>query len=375
MDVIDSFGDVDRTVYVPLGAGVSISPWNFPFAITFGMAAGPIVAGNTVVAKPSPDSPMMAYLIAEILEEVGLPKGVFNFVTGDNLEVGESLVMSPRTRFINFTGSLGVGLHITELAAKPDPERHFIKRVVTELGGKNAVVVDDDADLDAAALGIVQSAFGFQGQKCSAGSRAVVVDSVYDTVLEKVVELTKGLSIGESKDNPRITCVINQKAVDKIMSYIDIGKKEARLVLGGERASSKTDGYYIQPTIFADVAPDARIAQEEIFGPVVAFIRAKDTDHALAIANGTRYGLTGAYFSSNPDKIRKAITDFQVGNLYINRKCTGALVGAQPFGGFNLSGTDSKAGGADYLLYFVQAKAIAEKPNSKGKTILETMYK
>jgi 1-pyrroline-5-carboxylate dehydrogenase len=375
MDVIDSFGDVDRTVYVPLGAGVSISPWNFPFAITFGMAAGPIVAGNTVVAKPSPDSPMMAYLIAEILEEVGLPKGVFNFVTGDNLEVGESLVMSPRTRFINFTGSLGVGLHITELAAKPDPDRHFIKRVVTELGGKNAVVVDDDADLDAAALCIVQSAFGFQGQKCSAGSRALVVDSVYDTVLEKVVELTKGLSIGESKDNPRITCVINQKAVDKIMSYIDIGKKEARLVLGGERASSKTDGYYIQPTIFADVAPDARIAQEEIFGPVVAFIRAKDTDHALAIANGTRYGLTGAYFSSNPDKIRKAITDFQVGNLYINRKCTGALVGAQPFGGFNLSGTDSKAGGADYLLYFVQAKAIAEKPNSKGKTILETMYK
>lgn len=375
MEVIDSFGDVDRTVYVPLGAGVSISPWNFPFAITLGMAAGPIVAGNTVVAKPSPDSPMMGWLIAEIFEEVGLPKGVFNFITGDNIEVGETLVVSPRTRFINFTGSLAVGLHITEQAAKPDPNRNFIKRVVTELGGKNAVVVDDDADLDAAALGIVQSAFGYQGQKCSAGSRAIVVDSVYDQVLEKAVALTKTLSIGEAKDNPRVTCVVNQKAVDKIMSYIEIGKTEGKLVLGGNRAKTNVEGYYIEPTIFSEINPNARIAQEEIFGPVVAFIRAKDTDHALEIANGTRYGLTGAYFSSNPERIKKAVLEFNVGNLYINRKCTGALVGAQPFGGFNLSGTDSKAGGADYLLYFVQAKAIAERPDAKGNAVISDMYK
>lgn len=372
MDVIDSFGDVDRTVYVPLGAGVSISPWNFPFAITLGMAAAPIVAGNTVVAKPSPDSPMMGWLIAQLFEEVGLPKGVFNFVTGDNLEVGESLVVSPKARFITFTGSLGVGLHITEQAGKPHPEQAFIKRVVTELGGKNAVVVDDEADLDAAALGIVQSAFGFQGQKCSACSRAVIVDSVYETVIEKVLTFTKELSMGHASDNPRMTSVINQKAVDKILSYIEIGKSEGTLIYGGNRGPAH--GYYIEPTLIRDVSPHARIAQEEIFGPVVAFIRAKDTDDAIAIANSTRFGLTGAFYSKNPDKLKKAILEFQVGNLYINRKCTGALVGAQPFGGFNLSGTDSKAGGADYLHYFVQAKAIAERPDAQGKTVLETLY-
>lgn len=372
MEVIDSFGDVDRTVYVPLGAGVSISPWNFPFAITLGMAAAPIVAGNTVVAKPSPDSPMMGWLIAQLFEEVGLPKGVFNYITGDNLEVGESLVVSPKSRFITFTGSLGVGLHITEQAGKPHPEQAFIKRVVTELGGKNAVVVDDEADLDAAALGIVQSAFGFQGQKCSACSRAVIVDSVYETVIEKVLHLTKELTSGHAADNPRMTAVINQKAVDKILSYIEIGKSEGSLIHGGKRGAAH--GYYIEPTLIRDVAPNARIAQEEIFGPVVAFIRAKNTDDALAIANGTRFGLTGAFYSKNPDKLKKAIQEFQVGNLYINRKCTGALVGAQPFGGFNLSGTDSKAGGADYLHYFVQAKAIAERPDAQGKTVLETLY-
>jgi 1-pyrroline-5-carboxylate dehydrogenase len=229
--------------------------------------------------------------------------------------------------------------------------------------------------LDAAALAIVQSAFGFQGQKCSAGSRAIVVESVYEQVLEKAVAYAKALNIGEAKDNPKVTCVVNQKALDKIMSYIEIGKSEGTLVLGGNKAKTNVDGYYIEPTIFRDVDANARIAQEEIFGPVVAFIRAKDTDHALEIANGTRYGLTGAYFSSNPERIKKAVLEYNVGNLYINRKCTGALVGAQPFGGFNLSGTDSKAGGADYLLCFVQAKAIAERPDAKGKTIISDMYK
>ncbi len=362
MKVIDSWGDLNRTHYIPIGAGVSISPWNFPFAITLGMAAAPIVAGNTVVAKPSPDTPMMAHLIREIFDEAGLPAGVFNLVTGDNLEVGETLTTDPATRFINFTGSLGVGLHIAEVAAKAGPDTRFLKRVVAELGGKNAVVVDADADLEAAATGIVQAAFGFQGQKCSAASRVVAHAAVYDRLLELVVAKTETLAIGDAKDNFAAGPVVNQKAVDKIMHYIGIGKTEGRLVTGGSREGTPADGHYIRPTVFADVAPDARIAQEEIFGPVTAFIKAKDLDDALRIANGTRFGLTGGFFSNNPAHVDRAMREFHVGNLYINRKNTGALVGAQPFGGFNLSGTDSKAGGADYLLCFLQAKSITERP-------------
>lgn len=362
MPVKDSWGDNNKTIYMPIGAGVSISPWNFPFAITLGMAAAPIVAGNTVVAKPAPDTPKMGHLIAEIFEEVGLPKGVFNYVTGDNMEVGEALTTSPKTRFISFTGSKAVGLHISEIAGKVVEGQHFLKRLVCELGGKNATIVDEDADLDLAASEIVKGAFGFQGQKCSAGSRTIVVESVYDEVLEKVVEHTKALKVGDSKDNHPSGPVVNQAAVDKIMSYIEIGKSEGRLMVGGKRADTENPGHYIEPTVFADIAEDARIAQEEIFGPVTAFIKAKDTSDALRIANSTQYGLTGAFFSKDPKKLERALREFRVGNLYINRKCTGALVGAQPFGGFNMSGTDAKAGGRDYLLYFLQPKSMTVRP-------------
>ena len=371
MEVIDSQGEKNRTIYIPIGAGVSISPWNFPFAITIGMAAAPIAAGNTVVAKPSPDSPMMAQLVSEVFEEVGLPDGVFNLITGDNIEVGESLVKSHKTRFINFTGSLAVGLRITKLAGQPDDRQQFLKRTATELGGKNAVVVDSEADVDAAAQAIVTSAFGFQGQKCSAGSRAIICEDVYDEVTEKVVALTQKLAVGNAMDNYAVGPVVNKRAVEKILNYIAIGKKESKLVAGGKKAKTEFKGYYIEPTVFKDVAPDARIAQEEIFGPVVALIKAKDFDDALNIANSTRFGLTGAFFSKNRDKIDRALREFHVGNLYINRKCTGALVGAQPFGGFNLSGTDSKAGGHDYLLYFLQAKSMTERKQNGEDFVIE----
>jgi 1-pyrroline-5-carboxylate dehydrogenase len=363
MPVVENTGgDFNRTIYIPLGAGVSISPWNFPFAICLGMAAAPIAAGNTVVAKPAPDTPMMGWIITEIFEEAGLPAGVFNFVTGDNLEVGETLVTSPDTRFINFTGSLGVGQHITEVAAKSNRDNRFIKRVFTELGGKNAVVVDQDADLEVASDEIVKAAFGFQGQKCSAASRVVAHQAVYDKLLELTTQKARKLVVGDARTNAPAGPVVNQKAVDKIMDYIEIGKSEGRLVLGGERANPGVPGFYIQPTIFADVAPDARIAQEEIFGPVTAFIKARDLDHAFEIANSTKFGLTGGFFSMNEAHIERALREFHVGNLYINRKNTGALVGAQPFGGFNLSGTDSKAGGRDYLLCFLQAKSMTQRP-------------
>ena len=363
MPVIDTWGDANKTIYMPIGAGVSISPWNFPFAICIGMAAAPIAAGNTVVAKPAPDTPKMGQIVAEIFEEVGLPKGVFNFVTGDNMEVGEALTTSPKTRFISFTGSKAVGLHIAEISGKVVEGQNFLKRLVCELGGKNATVVDADADLDRAAEEIVKGAFGFQGQKCSAGSRTIVVESVYDEVLAKVVEKTKALKVGNSKDNYPAGPVVNQKAVDKIMSYIEIGKTEGKLMAGGKLADTENPGYYIEPTVFADVDENARIAQEEIFGPVTAFIKAKDTDDALRIANSTDYGLTGAYFSQDPKKIDKALREYKVGNLYINRKCTGALVGAQPFGGFKMSGTDGKAGGRDYLKYFLEPKSMTLRPS------------
>jgi 1-pyrroline-5-carboxylate dehydrogenase len=363
MDVLaENWGENNKTIYIPIGAGVSISPWNFPFAICLGMAAAPIAAGNTIVAKPAPDTAMMGYLCAEIFEEAGLPKGVFNFVTGDNIEVGENLCRHNRTRFINFTGSLKVGLHLTSIAAEERENQTFIKRIITELGGKNAVIVDDDADLNLAAEEIVKAAFGFQGQKCSACSRVIAVESVYDELLEKVTEKTKLLKVGDAKDNYAAGAVINQQAVDKIMSYIEIGKKEGRLMAGGKRAETEHEGYYIEPTVIADVSPQSRIAQEEIFGPVTAFIKAKDTDDALRIANGVKYALTGGYFSRDPKKIDKVLREFHVGNLYVNRKNTGALVGAQPFGGFNLSGTDAKAGGREYLVFFLQAKSMTIRP-------------
>ena len=352
-------GENNHLFYIPLGVGVVIPPWNFPLAIMVGMTTSALVTGNTVVLKPASSTPVVAAKFIEILQEAGVPDGVVNFVPGSGAEVGDYLVDHPLTRFISFTGSREVGLRINERAAKTRPGQKWIKRVVAEMGGKDAIIVDSSADLDAAARGIVTSAFGFQGQKCSACSRAIVLEEVYDAVLEKVVELTKTLKQGDpSLYENSIGPVIDEAAYKKVLSYIEIGKKEGRLVYGGE--GNPEEGWFITPTIFADVDPNARIAQEEIFGPVLAFTKAKDFDDALRIANGTEYGLTGSVYTRNREHIEKARTEFHVGNLYFNRKCTGAIVGVHPFGGFNMSGTDSKTGGPDYLLLFLQAKVASE---------------
>lgn len=353
-------GEDNNLYYIPLGVGVVIPPWNFPLAIMVGMTTSAVVAGNTVVLKPASPTNVIAAKFMEILKEAGLPDGVVNYLPGPGGSVGEYLVKHPMTRFISFTGSRDVGLRINELAAKRAPGQKWIKRVVAEMGGKDSIVVDNDCDLDLAVDSIVKSAFGFSGQKCSACSRVIAHQDVYDELLERVVAKTKELKVGEANTlGIDLGPVIDDKAYNKILDYIEIGKQEGRLMAGGGKAEG--NGYFIQPTVFADVDPKARIAQEEIFGPVVAFIKAKDFDEALEIANNTEYGLTGAVISRNRANLEKAREDFFVGNLYFNRKCTGALVGVHPFGGFNMSGTDSKAGGRDYLLLFTQAKLVSEQ--------------
>ncbi|MGG4093966.1 L-glutamate gamma-semialdehyde dehydrogenase [Paenibacillus lautus] len=346
--------------YIPLGVGIVIPPWNFPLAIMAGMTTAAIVSGNTVVLKPASTTPVIAAKFVELLEEVSLPPGVVNFLPGPGQEVGDYLVDHPLTRFISFTGSRDVGLRIQERAAKTQPGQQWIKRVIAEMGGKDAIIVDSEADLDLAADAITASAFGFSGQKCSACSRAIVHEDVYDTVLQKVIDRSKKLVIGSPLHAAvQVGPVIDDKAYRKILDYIEIGKGEGTLVLGG--FPGDPEGYFIQPTIFADVASTARISQEEIFGPVVAFTKAASFDEAIQFANNTDYGLTGAVISNNRAHLEQARRDFHVGNLYLNRKCTGALVGTHPFGGFNMSGTDSKAGGRDYLLLFTQAKAVSER--------------
>ena len=349
----------NRLGYIPLGVGVVISPWNFAFAIMAGMTSAALVTGNTVLLKPASTTPVVAAKFIEVLEEAGLPAGVVNFIPGSGSEVGDYLVDHPRTRFISFTGSRDVGVRIYERAAKVHEGQIWLKRVVAEMGGKDTIIVDNQADLDLAAESIVKSAFGFSGQKCSACSRAVIHEDVYDEVLEKAVRLTKELTVGDPAKRSFMGPVNDQLAFDKVMSYIEIGKKEGELVSGGK--GDDTTGYFIEPTIFAGVEETARIMKEEIFGPVVAFCKAKDFDHALKIANNTDYGLTGAVISNNREHIEKAKEEFHVGNLYFNRGCTGAIVGYHPFGGFNMSGTDSKAGGPDYLLLFTQAKLLSEQ--------------
>src|SRR5947207_4552288 len=350
-------GEDNQLVYIPLGVGAVIPPWNFPGAIMVGMTSAAFVTGNTVVLKPASTSPMIAWQFMRILEDVGLPAGVVNFLTGSGSTIGDALIEHPQVRFIAFTGSRDVGLRINELAAKPKKGQRWLKRTILEMGGKDAVVVDETADLDAAATGIVVSAFGFQGQKCSAGSRAIIVDKVYDQVLQKVIEKTQQLTMGDvTKPETLIGPVVDANAMKKITEYIEIGKGEGQLVSGGGHHGP---GYFIEPTVIADVDPHARIAQEEIFGPVLAVIKARDFDDAMHIANDTEYGLTCSLYSRDPQRIERAKEEYHVGNLYFNRKCTGALVGVHPFGGFNMSGTDSKAGGRDYLLLFTQAKAIS----------------
>ncbi|AZV44997.1 L-glutamate gamma-semialdehyde dehydrogenase [Peribacillus asahii] len=351
--------EFNRFAYIPLGVGVIISPWNFAFAIMAGMTTAAVVSGNTVLLKPASTTPVIAAKFIEVLEESGLPAGVVNFIPGSGAEVGDYLVDHPSTRFISFTGSRDVGIRIFERASKVQDSQIWLKRVIAEMGGKDTIVVDKEADLELAAQSIVASAFGFSGQKCSACSRAVVVADVYDTVLNRAVELTKKLMVGDPAYQENFMGPMNdQAAFDKVMSYIEIGKQEGKLMIGGK--GDDREGWFIQPTIFAHVEEHARIMQEEIFGPVVAFCKARDFAHALEIANNTEYGLTGAVISNNRSHIEKAREDFHVGNLYINRGCTGAIVGYQPFGGFNMSGTDSKAGGPDYLIQHMQGKTISE---------------
>ncbi len=354
-------GEDNRLEYIPLGVGAIIPPWNFPLAIMLGMTMSAVVCGNTTVLKPSPDAPTICYKFMELLDEIGLPKGVVNYVVGSGTIVGETLVSSPKIRFVSFTGSKNVGLHIYETAAKTVPGQIWMKRVVAEMGGKDAIIVNNDANLDDAAAGIVSSAFGFQGQKCSACSRLIVHQDVHDELMEKIITIAETLKIGLPTDgDTNVTAVINQKSFDNATKMIAQGIAEGgKVVLGGTTDDSK--GFYVNPTIIDNVKPLDTIEQQEIFAPVLAVITAKDFDHAIEIANDTEYGLTGAVYSASQENLEKARAEFHVGNLYLNRKCTGALVGVHPFGGFNMSGTDSKAGGREYLLQFMQGKMVTQK--------------
>jgi 1-pyrroline-5-carboxylate dehydrogenase len=354
-------GERDTLHYIPLGVGAVIPPWNFPCAIMAGMTLASIVSGNTVILKPSSDSPTIAAKFVELLEEAGMPDGVVNFCPGSGATFGNAIVAHPKTRYIAFTGSREVGLDINKSAATHAPGQIWIKRTILEMGGKDAIIVDSDADIDAAVEGVAQSAFGFQGQKCSACSRAIVDERIYDKFLEKLKPRVEKIQLGDPAENANMGAVINEGSMKSILDYIEQGKKDGRILTGGARAANAGDGYFIQPTVIADIPPKSKLEQEEIFGPVLAVIKAKNYDHALEIANDTEFGLTGAVYTKSKEKIDRAIQEFHVGNLYINRKCTGATVGSHPFGGFNMSGTDSKSGGPDYLYLFTQGKTIGEK--------------
>lgn len=354
-------GEDNEYRYMPLGVVVVIPPWNFPLAICCGMTSAALVTGNTVVLKPASTSPVIAAIMNEIFLDAGLPPGVLNFVPGSGGEIGDLIVDHPLTRSVAFTGSKEIGLRIFSKCGQIAPGQIWLKRAILEMGGKDCIVVDETADIDAAADAVVYSAFGFQGQKCSACSRLIAHADIYDELLSKVVERAQTLTVGDTtgEENLFMGAVIDQASYDKINSYVAIGKKEGRAVLSDTPVP--TGGYFIPPTIIADVAPDARLAQEEVFGPLLAAIKAASFDEALDIANNTEYGLTGALFSNVRSRLERARVEFHVGNLYFNRKCTGALVDVQPFGGFNMSGTDSKAGGRDYLQLFLQGKSITER--------------
>jgi len=361
-DRVLSRRDLERNEYryIPLGVGVVITPWNFPLAILTGMSTAALVSGNTVLLKPASTTQVIAYKFVEVLEEAGLPDGVITFLPGKGSEVGDYLVNHPKIRFISFTGSKDVGVSIYEKAAKVQPKQIWLKRVIAEMGGKDAIIVDSDADLDVAANAIVSSAFGFSGQKCSACSRAIILEDVYDEMLVKLKELTEKITLGDPQQQENIMGPVNDEAAfKKITSYFEVGEIEGKLLVGG--TADDSTGYFINPTIYVDVDPNARLMQEEIFGPVLAVCKVKDFDQAIDVANNTEYGLTGAVISNNRTHLEKAREEFHVGNLYLNRKCTGAIVGYQPFGGFNMSGTDSKAGGPDYLVLHMQGKSITEQ--------------
>lgn len=356
-------GEQQTLRYIPLGVGAVIPPWNFPLAIGTGLLSATLVAGNAAVYKPAEQSPLLGWKVAEYFLECGLPPGVVNFMTGPGEIVGARMVEHPRTRFICFTGSRDVGVEIYEKAGRVLPGQPWLKRSILEMGGKDAVLVDETARLDQAAEGIVTSGFGYQGQKCSAGSRVIIVDEVYDELVPKILERARALNVGAPDEGPEVAVgpVIDPNQYDKVRSYLEIGAGEGDVLLGGKPMENEGGGWFIEPTVIGNVPETARIAREEIFGPVVALVRARDFDDALRIANSTEYGLTGAVYSQDSRRLTRVRNEFHVGNLYLNRKCTGAMVGVQPFGGFNMSGTDSKAGGPDYLLQYTQAKAIAQR--------------
>jgi len=365
----DVVGETNRYIYHPRGIAVVISPWNFPLAIACGMTVAALVAGNCTLLKPAETSSVITAKLTEVLLEAGIPKGVFQYVPGKGSQVGAYLVNHVDTHVIAFTGSQEVGCRIYAEAAILKPGQKHMKRVIAEMGGKNAIIVDESADLDAAVVGVVQSAFGYSGQKCSACSRVIVVEPIYNTFVERFVEATKSLNIGEAElASTQVGPVIDASARDRIREYIEKGRAESKAVL---EMPAPDQGYFIGPVIFSEVSPDSTIAQQEIFGPVVAVIRVKDFQEALQIANGTNYALTGGLYSRTPSHIEQAQSEFEVGNLYVNRNITGAIVARQPFGGFKLSGVGSKAGGPDYLLQFLEPRTVTENIQRQGFAPIE----
>ncbi len=358
-------GQTNHYVYEPRGVGAVIGPWNFPLAILTGMAAAPLVTGNTVVIKPPPQTPIIAAQLTTLLHDAGVPKGVLNYLPGGD-EAGDALVKDGRVAFVNFTGSQAVGCLINRNAAEFADGQDHLKHIIAEMGGKNAIVVDMDADLDDAVLGVAHSAFGYAGQKCSACSRVIVVGDLYNAFLERLVETTRSLRIGPPSDPATfLGPVIDREAYDRICSTIEQSKSEHRLIFQ-ENSARPNDGFYVPPAIFAEVDPASRLAQEEIFGPVLAVMRAKNFDEAIEIAMNSRYALTGGVYSRSPAHLDQAKKEYRVGNLYLNQKITGAIVNRQPFGGMKMSGTNAKAGGPDYLMQFVHPRTVTENTLRRG---------
>ncbi|NEQ08303.1 MAG: L-glutamate gamma-semialdehyde dehydrogenase [Moorea sp. SIO4E2] len=367
----DIAGETNRYVYQPRGIALVISPWNFPMAITTGMTVAALVAGNCTLLKPAANSSVIAAKIAEILVEAGIPKGVFQFVPGKGSTVGAHMVKHPDIHLIAFTGSQEVGCRIYADAAIVQPGQKHLKRVIAEMGGKNGIIVDESADLDQAVAGVVKSAFGYSGQKCSACSRVIVLEPVYQSFLKRLVEATRSLNIGPAEaPSTQVGPVIDATSRDRIREYVEKGRQEAKVAL--EMPAPDT-GYFIGPVIFNDISPNATIAQEEIFGPVVAVMAAKNFQEALDIANSTNYALTGGLYSRTPSHIEQASAELEVGNLYINRNITGAIVSRQPFGGFKMSGVGSRAGGPDYLVQFLEPRTITENIQRQGFAPIEGM--